>query len=260
VAIRERYPELPPERFTVLPFGASQRDAELVRTRGIRHSVFDPRDGLLHWTYLGRGGADMALALRGLFLALRRVCENEPRAEQLRLHFVGTSYASRGKAEPTVAPVAQELGVGDLVHEQTDRIPYLEGVALLQTSDAVLLIGSDDPAYSASKVYPCVLAGRPLLAVLHRASLAGDVIRACKAGAAVGFESCESPMDLSARVEPELRHLLALPPTYTPPTDWQAFAPYTAREMTRRQCAVFDQAAAKRRVRRPPALAREVSR
>jgi hypothetical protein len=202
----------------------------------------------------------MALALRGLFLALRRVRQDDSRANRLRLHFVGTSYAKQGRGEPSVAPLAKELGVGDLVHEQTDRIPYLEGLALLRTSDAVLLIGSDDPGYSASKVYPCILAGRPLLAVLHRDGLAGDVVRACSAGSAIGFASGESAEQLSARIEPELRHLLDLPRDAVPPTDWSAFAPYTARAMTRRQCEVFDQAAAGRRARRPGVLASEAHR
>ncbi len=259
-SLRHRYPDLPAERFVVLPFGASERDAELVRTRGIHHSIFDPVDGLVHWTYLGRGGADMALALRGLFLALRKVRSNHARAEKLRLHFVGTSYASRGKGQPTVAPLALELGVGDLVDERTDRIPYLEGLALLRTSDAVLLIGSDDASYSASKVYPCILSGRPLLAVLHRGGLAGDVIRACNAGAIAEFQSGESPETVAARVEPELLRLLDLPPGYVSPTNWNEFAPYTAREMTRRQCAVFDEAVSGNRNRRPAVLARGVAR
>ncbi len=258
--LRKRYPELPDDRFVVLPFGASERDAELVRRQGIRHSVFDPGDGLLHWTYLGRGGADMALALRGLFLALKRVRESDARINRVRLHFVGTSYARSGSGKPTVAPLAEQSGVGDLVREQTDRIPYLEGLALLRTSDAVLLIGSDDPGYSASKVYPCVLAGRPLLAVLHAAGLAGDVVRSCKAGAVAAFESDQSPEALAARVEPELRRLLDLPAGYAPPTDWEAFAPYSAREMTRKQCEVFDRAAATGRTRRPVAPAGEVHR
>jgi len=240
--LRQRYPDLPAERFVVMPFGASERDADFVRTTGIRHSVFDPSDGLLHWTYLGRGGADMALALRGLFLALRRVRSRDPRCERLRLHFVGTSYAGKDRAQKTVAPLADKMGVGDLVHEQTERIPYLEGLALLRESDAVLLIGSDDATYSASKVYPCVLAGRPLLAVLHRDGLAGEVIRTCNAGAAVGFASGESLEDLAGRVEPELTRLLDLPPGTPAKPDWTAFAPYTAREMTRRLCQVFDEA------------------
>ena len=38
----------------------------------------------------------------------------------------------------------------------------------------------------------------------------------------------------------ELGWLLSLPKGYSPETDWSEFAPYTAREMTRRQCEVFE--------------------
>jgi Glycosyl transferase 4-like domain len=255
-ALRSRYPDLPAEHFVVLPFGASERDAEFVASLGIRHSVFDAGDGLVNWTYLGRGGADMALALRGLFRALQRVRATDSRANHLRLHFVGTSYARAGRGQPTVEPLARECGVADLVHEQTDRIPYLEGLALLRSSDAVLVIGSDDPGYSASKVYPCILAGRPLLALLHRDSLAGEVIRKCSAGTVVDFRSGAVPEEISQRTEAELRRLLDLPRGANAATSWTAFAPYTARETTRRLCEILDEAKASkpssRRMFTPP--------
>jgi hypothetical protein len=239
--LRSRYPDVGADRFSVLPFGASQRDMEVVKERGVRQTIFDPTDGCLHWIYLGRGGADMAKALRGLFLALRSLRGEHPQLERLRLHFVGTSYAGSGRAERTVQPLAQELGVGDLVTEQPERIPYLQGLALIQASDAVLVIGSDDPGYSASKVYPCILSRRPLLAILHEASLAGSVVTECRAGSVVPFASGQSPESLVERIRPELRQLLDRTPGAPVGTDWSAFARYSAREMTRRQCAVFDQ-------------------
>jgi hypothetical protein len=242
VSLRQRYPDLDADKFVVLPFGGSERDAEFVCTHSVQHTVFEPADGLVHWTYLGRGGADMGLALRGLFLALRTVRATDARINRLRLHFVGTSYASPGRAQPSVAPLARELGVDDLVSEQTGRIPYLEGLALLRSSDAVLLIGSDDASYSASKVYPCLLSARPLLAITHRDSLVGEVIRSCSNGAVAEFATGESAEVLAMRVEPELRRLLDLPRGTSARFDRAAFSPYTAREMTRRQCEVFDAA------------------
>jgi len=250
--LRARYPDIPADRFSVLPFGASERDMETVSREGIRHSIFSPGDGFIHWTYLGRGGADMAKGLRGLFLALRSVRQRNPRAGRLRLHFVGTSYAPEGRAEKTIEPLARELGVGDLVSEQTCRIPYLQGLALLRDSDAVLVVGSDDPMYSASKVYPCILAGRPLLAILHEASLAGEVIRQCRAGEVVGFQSTQTSDQLAERIAGAVCHLLELPPGTASSFDRSAFAPYTAREMTRQQCAVFSGAAGQKAGGRMP--------
>jgi hypothetical protein len=144
--------------------------------------------------------------------------------------------------------LAKEYGIADLVSEQTDRIPYLQGLALLQSSDAILIIGSDDPSYSASKVYPCILAGRPLLAVLHEASLAGEVIRRCRAGEVVPFGGTETTEDLARRIEPALLRLLYHSREASVATDWTAFASYTARAMTRQQCAVFDRASGRKDV------------
>jgi hypothetical protein len=110
----------------------------------------------------------------------------------------------------------------------------------LQAADAVLVIGSDDADYSASKVYPCVLSQRPILAVMHRQSAAAEVIRRCRAGEVVAFEASDAVGDLAASVRTAIERLMRRPRRAEPETDWTAFAPYTAREMTRRQCEVFD--------------------
>ena len=38
----------------------------------------------------------------------------------------------------------------------------------------------------------------------------------------------------------KLEWLLSQTQNYTSTTDWQTFQPYTAKEMTRQQCAIFD--------------------
>lgn len=239
--IRGRYPDVPADRFTVLPFGAPLYDVEVIRQRGINQSVFDPTDGLRHWVYLGRGGRDMAKGLRGLFMALAELRKTTPETNRLRLHFIGTSYAANGRAEQTVTPVAIECGVGDLVEERTDRIPYLEGQALLRAADVVLIVGSDDPAYSASKVYPCVMSGRPVLAITHKESAACEVVRRCRAGLVVTFDQADSSSELASRTLGAIVGYLNSPLGAPAATDWDAFTPYTAREMARRQCELFVQ-------------------
>jgi hypothetical protein len=247
-ALLRRYPDLHSDHFTVLPFGAPEADMELVRRRDLRQTVFDPADGFRHWVYLGRGGTDLARGLRSLFLALRSLRDSRPEGLRLRLHFVGTSYAAGSQAQRTVEPVARECGVADLVSERTDRIPYLEGLALLRSADAVLIVGSDDAGYSASKVYPCILAGRPLLAVLHEGSLAGEVIRRCQAGDLIAFTTNQTPEEIGRAMGPALTRLLDRPREDPVATDWAEFASYSARAMTQRQCAVFDRAVREERV------------
>ncbi len=240
-ALRRRYPRLPRSHFTVLPFGGPEADFALLARARARQSVFDPSDGLTHLVHVGRGGADMALPLSGLFRAVARLGSQRPGLlGHTRFHFIGTNYARGERARPVVAPLARECGVGHLVQEVPERIPYLESLAVMRDSHAVLVMGSDDAGYSPSKVYPCVLSGRPLLAVLHRESALCDLIERWRAGEVVRFSGAASAAKLEEGVEAALARVLSQPRGQAPDTDWAAFAPYTAREMTRKLCAVFD--------------------
>ncbi|HYF53872.1 MAG TPA: hypothetical protein VEA41_06405, partial [Salinarimonas sp.] len=241
--LRRRYPSLRPEQFTVLPFGAPEKDFETITREDIRQNLYDPNDGRRHFVYVGRGGADMAKSLRILFRALRAERQNDPtRINALRLHFVGTSYAPKGLARETITPVAAEEGVADLVEERTGRVPYFEAMRIMHDSDTIMVIGSDDSSYTASKIYPCVLARRPILGVFHEDSSAAAILRTVRAGEVITFKTSDQPDDRVAEARSVLRRLLDLPRQSEPPTDWQAFAPYTAREMTRRQCEAFEKA------------------
>jgi hypothetical protein len=241
LALQRRYRWLRPEQLHVLPFGAPTADFAQLPHLPVQQTHFDPTDGRQHWVYVGRGGPDMALALRGLCLALRRVRSHHPHlADRLQLHFIGTSYAPAGRATQTVAPIAAACGVADLVTEHPQRVPYFEAQKLLTDSDVVLLIGSTDAQYTASKLYPAVLANRPMLAIFHAASSVVDILRQTQAGQVVTFDEQTNPEHLAAQLVPQLQALLTCAPHPPPPTDWDAFAPYTAQAMTRQLCQIFD--------------------
>ena len=236
-----RYPFVAPGRFTVLPFGAPERDFEMLPGLHVPQTVFDPADGRRHWVYVGRGGPDMAVALRLLFTALAAARARDPRKwAQVRLHFVGTSYAPEGRAEKTIEPVARACGVADLVEERTARVPYFEALQLLRQSEAILVVGSDSPGYSASKLYPCLLARRPLLAVLHADSPAVDILHRCRAGRVVTFRAGDAA---AAVMEAALAGTASAAGAQTTDIDLPYFrAEHGARAVTARQCEVFDRA------------------
>ena len=56
------------------------------------------------------------------------------------------------------------------MREQPDRIPYSETLRCLLDASAILALGSNDASYTASKIYPCLLARKPLLVVCHEQS------------------------------------------------------------------------------------------
>lgn len=242
---RERYSNLREEQFTVLPFGAPKQDFEILPALNIRQRVFDPTDGHRHFVYVGRAGPDMSTALKGLFRGLSVARKVSPaRWNKARFHFVGTSYAPQGRATQSVTPIAHEEGVGDLVVEQTDRVEYFEALQLLSDADALVVIGSDSAAYSPSKIYPYVLARRPLIALLHRDSPAIPLLREWRAARTITFgETPGDSREVSATLDAVSGDIEA---GRVPEVDWTKFRRYTAREMTRRLCEIFQHTAAQR--------------
>lgn len=199
--IRERYPDIPGERFTVIPFAANENDFALLEREPVEQRVFDRTDGLLHWTYAGRGGADMAFALRGFFRAFAEWVRREPAtAGRIRMHFVGTSYATGGRALPTIQPVAEEMGVAHQVDERPERIPYFETIQTLKESDALIVPGSSDAGYTASKIYPYVLARRPLLAIFNEGSSVVSFLEGNGLGTVAAFSADDSEESLAGRI------------------------------------------------------------
>ena len=248
-ALVARYPWLSLDRFTVLPFGAPEHDFEVLRQSRIPNPVFDPDDGLEHWAYVGIAAGMMAFALDAFFGALATARQSEPeRYDRLRLHFVGTSYAEGSRAEKMVEPIAARHGVGDLVEERPHRIPYFEALQVLLDADALVIPGSDDPGYTASKLYPYVLAQRPLLAVFHQASSVVDVVRQTQAGVVVPFSTGEGVENVRARLKAAW-FMGPLPPVQT---DWSSFEPYTARSAARCQTDVFDRVVSQPRLSPQP--------
>lgn len=242
--LQRRYSWLKPEQFTVLPFGAPEADFKQLPKLHIKQPIFDPKDGLQHWVYVGRGGRDMHRALKILFTGIQQAREAQPDFwRSVRLHFVGTSYAPPHLAVKSIEQVAEKCGVGDLVSEHTSRIPYFEAQQLLVDSDVILMIGSDDASYTASKLYPCILAKTPILAIFHESSSVVEILRDCQAGEVMTFggETDEQADLEQTRVKTLVKFAVDAVGSRHYTTNWDAFEPYTGRQMTRRLCNVFNQ-------------------
>jgi len=232
-----RYQWLQEGMMTVLPFGAAESDFDVLRGLGIQQQQFNTRDGKRHWVYVGRGGDDMAFALRAFFGGLSKaVAEDAALRQNLRIHFIGTDYAPGSRSRKTVEPLAVAAGVQEMVIERPDRIPYFEALGCLRDAEALIVPGSDDPGYVASKIYPYVLARKPLLAIFHEASGVVAFLKKIAAGVVVTFKTND---DVS-RVANTIASTWFSQKIAAPPLDPTAFEPYTAREMTRKLCSLFD--------------------
>lgn len=239
--LTSRYPRLTNVPKTVLPFGAAESDFDMIRANSQPNRFFQPGDGKKHGVYLGRGGPDMAPALRIVFGALRRGIQQNPELfSKVRLHFVGTDYAPPDRARKTVEPIAEELGVLENVEEHPARVPYFEGLQLLLDSDFLIVPGSDDPQYTASKIFPYILARKPLLAVFHHRSSVCDLLRSTNAGKIVPFDPHRSAELYSSQLLESWISVLKEPQSEAE-VNWNEFARYSELESARRQCEIFSQ-------------------
>lgn len=222
--LARRYPSLPDLPALVQGFPGAPEDFERLPSVLAGDPPYDPGDGCVHWVYVGRGGRDMAKALRALFIALRDHASDEL-LRSLRLHFIGTSYAAAGTGTPTIAPIAAEFGLQHLVEESPDRIDYARALWCLRNADALIVPGSDDPAYTASKIYPYLLAGRPMLAVFHASSTVVDLIEKVAGAVCVTFTSDEPDAAAASRIAAQWLDSGASARVL--PLDMEAFHPYS---------------------------------
>lgn len=239
--LADRYDNINPSNCTVIPFGASKGDFDIVDEVSPTNPFFEPSDDTINIVYVGRGGHDMAHAARGFFRAFAEGLRETPELfGKVKIDFVGTSYAKAGEGEKTFAPLAASYGVADHVAEQPTRIGYFQALNLMREADMLTVVGSDDPRYTASKVYPYILSRTPLLAIFNRQSSVVDILKETGAGEVVPFSSeASDEEDLASRILETWRSMLRRLP-YAPETDWKAFESYTAREMTQRQVEFFN--------------------
>jgi len=220
--------------FAVLPFPGDTQDLDRVKNATVGQKVFDPNDGLIHWVYVGRGGGDMALAVRAIFQAIK----DQGVPDTLRLHFIGTSYAAAGQGLKTIEPLAADFGLEKVVQEHPDRIPYSETLRCLLDADGLIVPGSDDPAYTASKIYPYLLADKPMLAVFHEESSVTSLMRDVGGGSIVPFASDDTQEAIADRIRNtafgESRELKKIS------LDPDAFRPYDARSQAHDLASFFE--------------------
>ncbi len=234
-----RYANLKNVPKTVITFGVFEADSLLVKNEQYRFkSAFEKHTSLKHFVYVGRGGLDMKDAVIILFKAFKIGLENELNLfDKVRFHFIGTSYAPNGEGIRTIKPIADDLGIGRYVEEKTDRVSFFNGLFTLQQADALVILGSNDVQYTASKIYPYITAEKPLVAIFHPASSANKILDLCTNIKANSLLNDNEDAERSV-----FESMLAILQGKTALEINEAnFANYSAKVMTRKQVELFNQ-------------------
>jgi hypothetical protein len=160
-----------------LPIGFDPRDFTVVDGDRPFAGGFRSDDGLVHLCYVGTLLPTGVETLRALLAAARLLASTDPMLyPRLRLHFYGTSNTTNPDAETRVMAIAREVGVAEIVTETPARLDYFDALTVLRHASAVLVLGSSEPHYTASKLYPAIAVERPILAVFHAASTAVAIL------------------------------------------------------------------------------------
>ncbi|MGD1030236.1 MAG: glycosyltransferase [Opitutaceae bacterium] len=244
--LRSRHPRLARTPGAALPFGASRNDFARAALKPGPGGTRPRGAGERHLVYTGVSGPVMSQALLVLFTGLRRYRERFPeKAGRLRLHFIGTSYGLPGQQRPSVLPIAEQCGTADLVEEILPRTGFLNSIRLQRDAGTLLLLGSNDPDYSPSKVFQYYLAERPILGLVLHGSIMEALLDRLSCAFLVRFretgpgdDTCDELARAFDRILDD-RLMAGLPPRN------EAFfrENFLADESARRQCALFESAA-----------------
>lgn len=236
----QRYPWLDASRMASIPIGGDPEDFDALRARPPADAIHRLDSAKVNLSYVGTFLPRAGPLVQAVFRAARRLAEHRPDlAARLRLNFVGTSNQPGATGDGPVMPLARAEGVAHLLAETPRRVPFLEALAILANSQGLLMIGSDEPHYTASKIYPGLMSARPYLSLFHAESSAHAILSAAGGGRSLALRSLEDLPGLEAPMAEALAALCEQPESFGK-ADPAAYAPYTAQAVAGDFARVFD--------------------
>ena len=243
--LRNRYSWFWKKPQAAIPFGVAPGDLQIARQPNVTAPSLRETSDDVVLLYTGAAGPIIPRAVNLLFAGLARLRQRNPaNARRVRLHFIGTSYVEKGHGRPQLLPMAASHGVEDLVREVPHRIGQLASLRALEQADALLLLGSVDPAYSPSKTYTYWLSGKPILELALRGSHLAELSAQMGGCHEILFNEPALPADTTVdEITAALERLArggGLPSARPRNESW--FAEHCLAEtLTRRQCSLFAQ-------------------
>lgn len=238
--LRARYPTLRREKMAAIPIGADSSDFDVARGLSTAGTAGELDGSKINLSYVGNIWPG-ALEPLGVFLrALAGLVRRRPElGHRLAVNFIGTSNQPNGFHRYAVLPLAEQLGLGGVVREVPQRLPYLEALQVLAKSDGLILIGSMESHYTASKIYPNLQSGRPYVSLFHRESSAHAILAAAGGGRALGFSNISDLNALESDIAVAISQLVDAPHSFGVAAP-HVYAAYEASEIAKRYGAALD--------------------
>lgn len=160
-----------------MPYGFDPND-HTIELENIK-LPWDDQPNCKPWIYAGAFLPNSHLFVQSFFETIAALKKDNKWDANIRLYFVGTGpYPAK-----RITAYAEDYGLANIVTEYRERSPFLHVLNFLSKADKVMLFGSIEKHYTASKTFQCLLSERPLLSMLHAESSAVKVIKAANADA-----------------------------------------------------------------------------
>jgi hypothetical protein len=223
--------------FGAMPYGGEEADHAAVKRLGLQPYLFQ-KNGKLQLVY---AGAMLPKAYAPLEQIFKGIAAHRATFENVEFHFIGTGKTPNDSEGYNIRPLAKKYDLWQkVVFEYPRRIPYLDVLTHLDAADGVFILGSTEPHYTPSKTYQGVLSGKPILAVLHSASTAVEVLQESHAGVVLAFEGEEAVTQISERWMQQWQAFRDFATGFQPSqVDRSFFAGYTAQAVTGRLAALL---------------------
>jgi hypothetical protein len=213
-----------------MPYGGEKADHEKVKLIDRKPYLFSRNPGKLTLVY---AGTLLPKAYQPLEAILQAIGDDRAAFSEVEIHFIGSGRTFDDPEGYTVKPLAERYGLWNtVIFEYPKRIPYLDVLVHLDAADGIFVLGSTEPHYTPSKIYQGILAGKPMLAVLHQASTAVSILRASRAGVVLAFDG-ETPAQIRPAWLSAFREFVAFARAFAPQQiDAAAFEPFSASAIT----------------------------
>lgn len=158
-----------------MPYGFDPKDHE-IKLKDLQYP-WDKYPNCKPIVYAGAFLPNSGLFIQVLFKAVSELKNKGQLDNSIKFFFIGTgNYFHK-----SIGAYAQEAGVDDAVIEIRERKPYLHILNYLSCAWKVMIIGSTEKHYTASKNFQSLLSRRPLFAMFHEESSACLILREANA-------------------------------------------------------------------------------
>jgi hypothetical protein len=179
-----------------MPYGFDQRDHG-IKLDGLSFP-WDAYPGCKPIVYAGAFLPLSGYFVDLLFKSIAKLKQNGKIGADYKLFFLGTGSYSHKSFES----YAEDYDISEMVIEIRDRFPFLKILNFLSKAHGVMIIGSTEKHYTASKTFQSLLSERPVFTIFHNESSALRVMKDCEADDySVSYHSSLSEKELILQIE-----------------------------------------------------------